>query len=118
MQNVFARPVWPWVSVIALELAQAITLVPWLVVAGLSVMAFDAPGSTKMWQPWVFVGAVWSYPLWLLAAAMCRHYFGPVYRRGFAGRGMGRFGPVRRAILSLKSLDSIGKVHEECRALT
>ena len=70
MQNVFARPVWPWVSVIALELAQAITLVPWLVVAGLSVMAFDAPGSTKMWQPWVFVGAVWSYPLWLLAAGI------------------------------------------------
>lgn len=33
-------------------------------------MAFDAPGSTEMWQPWTFVLAIWSYPLWLLAAGI------------------------------------------------
>jgi hypothetical protein len=39
------------------------SLLPWLAFAGLSVMAFDAPGSTEKWQPWVFVGVIWSYPL-------------------------------------------------------
>ena len=38
--------------------------------AGLAVMAFDAPGSDKMWQPWAFVLAIWSYPLWLLLAGL------------------------------------------------
>lgn len=36
--------------------------------AGLAVMAFDAPESVRMWQPWAFVLAIWSYPLWLLLA--------------------------------------------------
>ena len=36
------------------------SLVIWLLVAGLSVMAFDS-GSTP--QAWTFVIAVWSYPL-------------------------------------------------------
>ncbi len=31
-------------------------------------MAFDATGSENMWQPWAFVIAIGSYPLWLLAA--------------------------------------------------
>ena len=63
------RRKWPMVVLIVLQLVQAATLFPWLMMAGLAVMAFDAPGSTKMWQPWAFVLAVWSYPLWLLAAA-------------------------------------------------
>jgi len=58
------------VTVIVLQIGQACTLLPWLVMAGLSVMAFDAPGSTEMWQPWVFVGLIWSYPLWLAAAGI------------------------------------------------
>lgn len=38
--------------------------------AGLSVMAFDAPGSTEKWEPWLFVLGIWSYPLWLLVAGV------------------------------------------------
>ncbi|MEW5983800.1 MAG: hypothetical protein AB1806_15725 [Acidobacteriota bacterium] len=63
MQTRTATLVW-------LILSQALyilSLLPWLVAAGLAVMAFDAPESTRMWQPWLFVGVVWSYPLWLLA---------------------------------------------------
>lgn len=63
------HPRWPWITLIILQLAQVATLLPWLMMAGLAVMAFDAPGSTKMWQPWAFVLAIWSYPLWLLLAA-------------------------------------------------
>lgn len=66
MQNPFGKPRWPWISVLVLQFVQLLTLPPWLVMAGLSVMAFDAPGSTAQWQPWAFVLAVWSYPLWLL----------------------------------------------------
>jgi len=63
------RPKWPMITLIVLQLIQAATLLPWVMMAGLAVMAFDAPGSTQMWQPWVFVLAIWSYPLWLLLAA-------------------------------------------------
>lgn len=44
----------------------ALSLLPWLMFAGLSVMAFDAPGSDRTWQPWLFVGAIWSWPLVLV----------------------------------------------------
>jgi hypothetical protein len=67
MQNPFGKPRWPWISVLVLQAIQLLSMVPWLALAGLSVMAFDAPGSTEKWQPWAFVLAVWSYPLWLLA---------------------------------------------------
>lgn len=60
---------WPWSLVLIIfQSIQALTLVPWLLMAGLSVMVFDAPGSTQMWQPWAFVLAIWSYPFWLLLA--------------------------------------------------
>ncbi len=62
------KPKWPWITLIVLQTMQFFTLLPWLMMAGLAVMAFDAPGSTKMWQPWAFVLAIWSYPLWLLLA--------------------------------------------------
>lgn len=62
-------PKWPWISLIVLQTAQLLTLLPWLMMAGLAVMAFDAPDSTKHWQPWAFVLAIWSYPLWLVLAA-------------------------------------------------
>ncbi len=65
-----AKPKWPWIVLIVLQSLQALTLLPWLMMAGFAVMAFDAPGSGKMWQPWVFVLAIWSYPLWLLLAGI------------------------------------------------
>lgn len=63
-------PRWPWITLIVLQFVQVISLIPWLPVAGLAVMAFDAPGSDKRWEPWAFVLAIWSYPLWLLLAAI------------------------------------------------
>jgi hypothetical protein len=41
-----------------------------MVIAGLSVMAFDAPGSTEMREPWIFVGTIWSYPLFPLTFSL------------------------------------------------
>jgi hypothetical protein len=55
---------------VILQVVQVLSLVPWLLMAGLSFMAFDAPGSDKMWQPWAFVIAIWSYPVWLLLAGI------------------------------------------------
>jgi hypothetical protein len=40
-----------------------ISLPYWLVAAGLSFMAFDAPGSTRKVWPYVIVLLAWSYPL-------------------------------------------------------
>jgi hypothetical protein len=64
------HPKWPWITLLVLQGVQLLSLVPWLPTAGLSFMAFDAPGSDKMWQPWAFVALMWSYPLWLLGAAI------------------------------------------------
>jgi hypothetical protein len=43
------------------QLLALASLIFWLFVAGISVMAFDA-GVTA--QAWTFVIAVWSYPIW------------------------------------------------------
>jgi hypothetical protein len=43
------------------QLLALASLVFWLFVAGISVMAFDS-GSTP--EAWTFVIAVWSYPVW------------------------------------------------------
>jgi hypothetical protein len=64
------RARWPLFALIFLQSLQLLSLLPWLLFAGFSVMAFDAPGSEKMWQPWLMVGAIWSYPLWLLLAGL------------------------------------------------
>jgi hypothetical protein len=64
------RARWPLFSLIVLQGLQLLSLIPWLVIAGLSVMAFDAPGSTQRWEPWLFVAGVWSYPVWLLLAGI------------------------------------------------
>lgn len=69
MEGAATRPRWPWITLLVLQILQLLSLGPWLLMAGTSVMAFDAPGSEKMWQPWAFVIAIWSYPLWLLLAA-------------------------------------------------
>jgi hypothetical protein len=59
------RPVLIWL-VLSQVLAIA-SLFFWLLVAGLSVMAFDS-GVTA--EAWTFVIAVWSYPLWPIAFAI------------------------------------------------
>jgi hypothetical protein len=53
------RPVLIWL--IVSQIMAAASLVFWLLVAGLSVMAFDS-GATP--EAWTFVIAVWSYPIW------------------------------------------------------
>jgi hypothetical protein len=53
------RPVLIWL--IVSQLLAAASLMFWLVMAGLSVMAFDSGVSA---EAWTFVIAVWSYPIW------------------------------------------------------
>lgn len=53
------RPVLIWL--IISQILGLLSLFFWLLIAGLSVMAFDS-GSTP--QAWTFVIAVWSYPIW------------------------------------------------------
>jgi hypothetical protein len=64
------KPKWPWITLLVLQSIQLLSLLHWLVMAGLSFMAFDQPGSAEMWQPWAFVLAIWSYPIWLLLAGI------------------------------------------------
>lgn len=52
-------PVLIWL--IVSQVLAAASLVIWLIVAGLSVMAFDSGVSA---EAWTFVIAVWSYPVW------------------------------------------------------
>ena len=44
-----------------------LSLIFWLVIAGLSVMAFDSGVSA---EAWAFVIAVWSYPIWPIGFAI------------------------------------------------
>jgi hypothetical protein len=53
------RPILIWL--IISQLLALASLVFWLFVAGISVMAFDS-GVTP--EAWMFVIAVWSYPIW------------------------------------------------------
>ncbi|HEX5808004.1 MAG TPA: hypothetical protein VFY25_05015 [Anaerolineales bacterium] len=59
------KPILIWL-IVSQALALA-SLVFWLLVAGLSVMAFDAGVSA---EAWAFVIAVWSYPIWPLVFAI------------------------------------------------
>jgi hypothetical protein len=59
------KPILIWL--VASQILALLSLVFWLVMAGLSVMAFDA-GVTQ--EAWNFVIAVWSYPLWPLGFAI------------------------------------------------
>jgi glucan phosphoethanolaminetransferase (alkaline phosphatase superfamily) len=59
------RPVLIWL-ILSQALAVA-SLFFWLLMAGLSVMAFDSGVSA---EAWTFVIAVWSYPLWPIAFAI------------------------------------------------
>jgi hypothetical protein len=49
------------------QLLAVASLFFWLLMAGLSVMAFDSGVTT---EAWTFVIAVWSYPLWPIAFAI------------------------------------------------
>lgn len=59
------KPILIWL--IVSQLLALASLVFWLLVAGLSVMAFDS-GVTA--EAWTFVIAVWSYPIWPLGFAI------------------------------------------------
>lgn len=59
------RPVLIWL--IVSQLLAVASLFFWLVMAGLSVMAFDSGVST---EAWTFVIAVWSYPIWPIGFAI------------------------------------------------
>jgi hypothetical protein len=59
------QPLLIWL--IASQVLALLSLIFWLVIAGLSVMAFDA-GVTA--EAWAFVITVWSYPIWPLAFAI------------------------------------------------
>lgn len=57
---------------IASQLLGALSLLPWLIMAGLAVMAFDSGFSP---QAAAFVGAIWSYPLLPIGAAIVSWFF-------------------------------------------
>lgn len=59
------KPILIWL--IVSQLLALASLFFWLVIAGLSVMAFDS-GVTA--EAWAFVIAVWSYPIWPLGFAI------------------------------------------------
>jgi hypothetical protein len=59
------KPILIWL--IVSQLLALGSLVIWLIVAGLSVMAFDSGETT---EAWAFVIAVWSYPIWPLGFAI------------------------------------------------
>jgi uncharacterized BrkB/YihY/UPF0761 family membrane protein len=70
MSEIAAKPKRSIVTLIWLIVSQLLaiaTLVFWLVVAGLSVMAFDEGSSPAAW---IFVIAVWAYPLFPLVTAV------------------------------------------------
>lgn len=59
------RPVLIWL--ILSQLLAVGSLFFWLLMAGLSVMAFDSGVSA---EAWTFVIAVWSYPIWPIGFAI------------------------------------------------
>lgn len=59
------KPILIWL--ILSQVLALLSLIVWLVIAGLAVMAFDSGVST---EAWTFVIAVWSYPIWPLGFAI------------------------------------------------
>lgn len=47
---------------IGTQVVMAVLLIFWLPLAGLSIMAFDAPQAADDPWPRVFVGSIWSWP--------------------------------------------------------
>jgi hypothetical protein len=56
-----SNPVLLWL--IISQVIYLLSLLPWLAMAGLAFMAFDAPGSTEQVWPWLLAGTIWAYPL-------------------------------------------------------
>ena len=65
IKPVSRRPILVWL--IVSQLLAVASLLFWLLMAGLSVMAFDSGVST---EAWTFVIVVWSYPIWPIAFAI------------------------------------------------
>jgi hypothetical protein len=61
LKPISRKPILIWL--IASQLLALVSLFFWLMVAGLSVMAFDSGESP---EAWAFVITVWSYPTWPL----------------------------------------------------
>ena len=59
------KPILIWL--IASQVVALLSLIIWLVIAGLSVVAFDT-GVTQ--EAWNFVIAMWSYPVWPVGLAI------------------------------------------------
>jgi hypothetical protein len=59
------KPIVIWL--IASQVLALLSLIFWLVITGLSVMAFDSGVTT---EAWTFVIAIWSYPIWPLGFAI------------------------------------------------
>jgi uncharacterized BrkB/YihY/UPF0761 family membrane protein len=54
------------ILLILLTILNAGTLIPWAVSAPMSIMAFDAPDSTKSVWPYVIIGAMILYPIFVI----------------------------------------------------
>ena len=65
IKPVSRQPILVWL--IVSQLLTVASLFFWLLMAGLSVMAFDSGVST---EAWTFVIAVWSYPIWPITFAI------------------------------------------------
>jgi len=63
-----SKPVLIWL--LATQVVYLLSLLPWVVMAGLAFMAFDAPGSTARLMPWLFAGSIWAYPILPLASSI------------------------------------------------
>src|SRR5687767_5935337 len=82
MESVAARPArsrgaLAWM--LFTQLLYLFSLIPWFVLAGLSLLAFDSAGSSEHWVPYAFVGAIGAYPLILL---LCVVFAWARWRRG------------------------------------
>lgn len=54
------------ILLILLTIINAGTLVPWAIAAPMSIMAFDAPDSTKSAWPYTLIGLLVLYPIFVI----------------------------------------------------
>lgn len=66
---IFVKP-WAVATVVVAQILQVLSLLPWLFALLFSTMVFDSPGSDNNPGAWLFVLAVLSYPVWLVASAV------------------------------------------------
>lgn len=99
-----ARGVRTWL--IVSQVLYLLSLLPWLGMSGLAFMAFDAPGSTEMWGPWIFAGTIWAYPLLPLVCSIAAWI---AYRRGRTrGAAVLTSVPMLLVVLGLGAIFVIG----------